>query len=176
MMGPVKDLALWREDALRLLGDWHLHAAMVRFYAELDAEIAALAPVCWSRGLCCRFGAAGHNLFVTTLELLYFAGRVLAAERRLASPETADSRCPHQIDGRCGVREFRPLGCRVYFCQASSAWWQPTMSERWLSRLRLMHEQFAVPYAYVEWLAGLRQMRSLLDGGKAAAERGDGRS
>ena len=38
-------------------------------YAELDAEVVRLAPVCQISGRCCRFEEYGHTLFVSAPEL-----------------------------------------------------------------------------------------------------------
>lgn len=152
----------------RLARDPRFARAMERFYRELDAAVAGFAPACWNRGLCCRFDRAGHRLFVTSLELLYFAARVADGGGELLEVEAPAGRCPYQIGGACTARQVRPLGCRVYFCQASAAWWQPGASERWLARLKQMHAEFGVPYAYVEWLIGLRAVRSLVAGARGA--------
>jgi Fe-S-cluster containining protein len=155
-------LPLSREQVKHLCGDRRLREALERLYADLDADVAAMEPTCWNRGLCCRFGAAGHRLFVTTLELVYFASGLTQRDGRLREVEATRDRCPYQIDGRCTARDVRPLGCRVYFCQASNRWWQPRMSERWLARLKELHVAFGVPYVYVEWLAGLAAVRELI--------------
>ena len=38
-------------------------------YADLDAEVARLAPVCEISGKCCRFEEYGHTLFVSAPEI-----------------------------------------------------------------------------------------------------------
>lgn len=81
-------------------------------------------------------------------------------ESQHAAPVDDAATCPYQVDGLCTVRDIRPMGCRVYFCQASSRWWQGPMTESWLARLKALHEEFEVPYAYVEWLAGLRAVQA----------------
>ena len=125
--------------------------------ARADEAIAYYEPTCWNRGECCRFGRAGHRLYVTTPELIHF-GQTHAAwpvDRR------ADA-CPHQRDGRCTARQARPLGCRVFFCQASARWWQSAVTEQYLGQLRELGERFAVPYVYVEWITGLEALRQAI--------------
>lgn len=192
------------EDIERLSRNPQFRERMAALYADLEAQIAAHAPVCWNRGHCCNFGRSGHRLYVTPLELAYFVlshgrdggtkgrmdeetnvttsksqnvktednpgirtatvrerpesvGRVSPADPNGHDHDShAADACPYQIDGLCTVRDVRPLGCRVYFCQASSRWWQGPMTESWLARLKALHAEFGVPYAYVEWLAALR--------------------
>jgi len=128
--------------------------AMGDFYAEADREIAEHGTVCWNKGECCRFGQYGHRLYVTTLEIVYYL-----ATGTLPPPATADA-CPHSLDGRCHARDRRPLGCRVFYCDARAQQWQGPLSERRLARLRVMHEQLNVPYCYVDWMTVLQALNA----------------
>ncbi len=49
-----------------------LLAELDAFFGQLDQRIADHQPVCRNRGVCCKFDAFGHKLYVTTLELAYF--------------------------------------------------------------------------------------------------------
>ncbi len=131
--------------------------AMGAFYETADKEIVARSALCINRGVCCRFGEFGHRLYVTTLEVAYFL-----AGHPSPLPVTQDV-CPHAIDGKCHARDFRPLGCRVFFCDPQAQDWQGPMTEALLARLRDMHIQLDVPYAYQEWLTVLRLLAD--DGG-----------
>lgn len=123
--------------------------AMSSFYAEADRRIAERPATCWNRGECCRFGAFGHRLYVTALEVAYYlAGGY-------PPPVTADA-CPHARDGVCQVRDRRPLGCRIFFCDRDARDWQGPLSEELLARLRSMHTELEVPYFYAEWLTALK--------------------
>lgn len=169
MNAAAAPLPISATDVQRVRNDVRFAPAMQRLYDEASAQITAMQPTCWTRGLCCRFGEAGHRLYVTTLELLYFAAMQSAAGGELPQPAADAAACPYQVDGLCTAREHRPFGCRVYFCQASSAWWQPGMTEAWLQRLKALHAELDVPYAYVEWLAGLRAIGRLMDGDGAVS-------
>ena len=120
-------------------------------YEQLDRRIAARSPVCVNRELCCKFDAYGHQLFVTPVELAYFAART-------APPAEATGACPYQRGGLCTVRVARPTGCRIFFCEPGSRSWQPDETECTLRRLKRVHARFDLPYAYVEWLDALRQL------------------
>lgn len=63
--------------------------------------------------------------------------------------------CPYQRDGLCSIHTIRPMGCRVFFCEAGTEPWQHDLYERFLVKLRGLHEQHALPYRYLEWRAGL---------------------
>lgn len=129
-----------------------LAAAMSAFYEQVDAAIGSHNPTCQNRGACCKFGSFGHRLYVTDLELAYFV-RGRGTDWR---HPTDDDACPYQIDGMCTAREHRPLGCRIFFCDANAQGWQGPEYERFQERLKQLGEQHGVPYRYREWLSALR--------------------
>ncbi len=59
--------------------------------------------------------------------------------------------CPYLDGNLCGEHGIKPLGCRVYFCDATAQDWQHELTERALRHIRALHEQFSVPYVYDEW-------------------------
>ena len=154
-----------------------LLAELDAFFGQLDQRIADHQPVCRNLGVCCKFGAFGHKLYVTTLELAYFRARHADRLQEQNAPSTQDHQgaagfslrdsnagegafgaeqsCPFQQNGLCTTREGRPLGCRVFFCESADEDWQSELTEWALARLREMHEHFDVPYAYTEWLTAL---------------------
>ncbi len=157
-----------------------LLAELDAFFGQLDQRIADRHPVCRNRGVCCKFGAFGHKLYVTTLELAFFQARhpdrlheqdprpaqtnqraAGFSLRELATSENAEKAnqsCPFQQEGMCTTREGRPLGCRVFFCESADEGWQSELTEWALARLREMHERFDVPYVYSEWVTALSRM------------------
>ncbi len=162
----------WREYA----EDAAVGAALRGLYVELDAAVTARGPTCWTSGKCCDFGAYGHRLYVTALEVAWFLKEVRRAEdgvRRadgstsilslpqLSSDETGDV-CPYQLDKLCSAHLIRPLGCRVFFCQRGTEEWQQELYETFLSRLRGLHDAFGIEYRYLDWMAGLREAEEAL--------------
>ena len=124
---------------------------MATFYTDVNAAIAAHGPTCWNRGECCSFDSFGHKLFVTSVELAYFARGQLQTWR---SPRS-DATCPYHENGRCTAREHRPLGCRIFFCDPSAKPWQGSEYERRLSELKQIGDALGVTYRYTEWLSAL---------------------
>lgn len=124
---------------------------MQEFYSEVDAAVAARSPICVNRGHCCKFDSFGHKLYVTDVELRYFA-EGMRANWTKPSEEAA---CPYQSNGRCQAREHRPLGCRIFFCDPDAQAWQGPEYERFLSRLKELGDAHSVPYRYREWLSAL---------------------
>jgi len=146
-------------------------AAVRGLYDDVQREVDARRPVCAVSGRCCRFEEYGHRLYVTTMELAAFVHAVdqARAEGRARSAERGDGTgCPFQVAKLCGVHPFRPFGCRMFFCDATSTEWQNEAYERFHGELKRLHETLGVPYAYVEWRQALRAIGVVLE----SAERG----
>jgi hypothetical protein len=125
-------------------------------YAELDAEVAGLGPVCQISGRCCRFRDYGHTLFVSTPEIQFLLSEAPEPVRPLDQGDT----CPWQDRlGRCAAREARPLGCRVYHCDPVYQPKAPDVSERFISRLQQLAERHGLAWNYAPLHRHLHQQR-----------------
>lgn len=135
-------------------------AALRELYAAIDRDVADRNPTCWLSGKCCKFDSYGHRLYVTALEAAWVIRQLNddQFDALQAGDPTALDGCVFQVNGLCSVHEIRPLGCRVFFCDPSATW-QNAVYETHLRRLRDLHAQFDVPYAYMEWRAALTEAR-----------------
>ena len=148
-----------------------IETALRHLYHDLDQQVAAGEAVCQSSGRCCRFDQFGHRLYVTGLEIAWFLRRTandgdlsdaehqstsagIGLPQLVARPPSTDG-CPYQVDKLCNVHTVRPMGCRVFFCQGGTESWQQELYEKYLARLRTLHEKHELPYAYMEWRRGL---------------------
>jgi len=137
-----------------------IDAALRHGYADLEAELAALKPTCWLSGRCCKFESYGHKLYVTGLEIAWLVGQLDERGRdRLRDADPTTDGCPFQIEKLCSVHALRPLGCRIFFCDANAQHWQNEVYETFLDRLRRLHEAFGLEYRYMEWREGLAEAR-----------------
>jgi len=136
--------------------------AVAGVYKSVQEAVDQRRPICIASGRCCRFEEFGHRLYVTTLELAAFvraARENLGAERIAAAFKSWDSTgCPFQIGKLCGVHAIRPFGCRIFFCDSTSTEWQQERYEEFHRRLTALHAELDVPYFYVEWRHGLREV------------------
>jgi hypothetical protein len=122
-----------------------VHVELRELYAELDATVAGLAPVCLISGRCCRFEEYGHTLFLSSVEADYLVSEAPEPVRPLDDGRT----CPWQNDGgRCTARAARPLGCRVYFCDPAYQDAAPALSEQFIARLKVLAERYGLPWDY----------------------------
>ena len=153
-------MTMLRDAVMQAARNPEIRAAVARVYADLQREIDARKPLCTASGRCCRFEEFGHRLYVTTIELAAFSADLPGD--RAARPGNPGG-CPFQFAGLCSVHTIRPFGCRVFFCDSTSDDWQHEQYERFHAELKQLHEQFAVPYQYVEWREALRQLDWVAD-------------
>jgi hypothetical protein len=104
---------------------------VLAIYEEADREVAAAGPVCVSSGRCCRFKEYGHVLYLSDLE-----AEVLLEGAPPFDGPVAPEFCPWQKDNLCTAREPRPLGCRVYFCDAGYQETCGQIMEKYIRRLK----------------------------------------
>lgn len=133
------------EESLRALRVDSFREALQGIYAEIDAEVTRLAPVCQISGRCCRFQEYGHTLFASSLEIALMLADAPAPTRPLDDGAT----CPWQDEkGRCSAREARPMGCRVYFCDPAYQPMAPEIAEAGIARLKRLVDDLGLPWDY----------------------------
>ena len=120
-----------------------LRDALLAIYDDLAADIARAAPVCELSGRCCRFKEYGHTLFLSRPE-----AELLLEHGLPANAVVDEAGCPFQINGLCTARERRPLGCRVYYCDPNYAGVGEVLSERYVGRLKQLHDAGMTPWDY----------------------------
>ncbi len=119
--------------------------AVREVYYYLDQVVAAAGAECDNCGKCCDFDSYGHRLYVTTLEMLNFFRGVKGQKVK-----PVQGRCWYQNEDGCGAREFRPSGCRIFFCKGLDEAFQQDLTERALKQLRDLHTEFGSPYLYMD--------------------------
>jgi hypothetical protein len=150
------------------LGDRAILLDVEAVYADVEVALQAYRPVCNQSGRCCLFAKFGHCLFVTTPELVYFLSNYRPGSLPPDSPTgqalidkiEADPAelCPLQVGRLCGVRDIRPLGCRLFFCQPGSEKWGRPLYETFQQRMKAICRERSLPYAYVEWTETLAKL------------------
>ncbi len=120
-------------------------AELMALYGDLDSEVRRLGPACDLSGLCCRFEAYGHTLFLSAPE----AALLVADAPRPSRPVDGGATCPWQDGrGRCTARDARPLGCRLYFCDPAYQGEMPALGEAFIARLKSLVDRLGLPWDY----------------------------
>jgi Fe-S-cluster containining protein len=158
-------------EALRAPSEetWRLAlAALAEVYADLEKELPRWRFTCSASGRCCDFDAYGHRLYVTTLEAEHFfrsypgpSGAGPGAGLESEGRANDDPRqCPaYGADRLCHAREGRMLGCRTYFCGPYPAGVPEELHERYLPRIKALHDRYGIPYRYMDVVAWAAERR-----------------
>jgi len=129
---------------------------VAEIYKWLQVQVSTdsdLPGVCRACGDCCDFETFDHRLFVTPPELMYLAANLGAENIK----PMVTSRCPYNVEGKCGVYEYRFAGCRIFCCN-SDADFQSMLSEQVLQKLKSICLEFQIPYRYTDLAAGLSSL------------------
>ena len=132
-----------------------VHTAVAQIYHDVQQQIDQRRPLCVLSGRCCHFDDFGHNLYVTTLELATFLHDLRLTPLPHSPTAPSQSGCPFQLNKLCSVHKIRPFGCRLFFCDSTSADWQQEQYQIFHTRLRQLHDDLGVPYFYLEWRQAL---------------------
>jgi len=125
--------------------------ALSELYARVDEVLAEARPRCEMSGRCCDFPTSDHQLWATDLEsahALECAGGVV--------PDAPSGLCPWHVEGTCRLRDGRPLGCRLYFCDPSWADSMAAVYERFHAELKALHTGADIPYSYRPFVEAVR--------------------
>lgn len=162
MTASSEQVALWGSWAAAA-ADPAIDAALRAIYDALGQEIDRRSPTCWLSGNCCKFDSYGHRLYVTGLEIAWMLQRLDTPGRaRLADAVIPGDGCPFQAEKLCTIRDLRPLGCRLFYCDPTAEPWMNEVYEQFLSQLRALHERHHLPYGYMEWRQGLAEARDTI--------------
>jgi hypothetical protein len=121
---------------------------VTQIYDWLDSNLKPLVNHCTACGKCCNFDSFGHKLFVTTPELLYFKQNVKNPKPILMQT------CPYLENDKCGARNYRFAGCRIFFCKADTDL-QNKLSEETAKKFKSLCDKFDFPYRYVDLTTAL---------------------
>ena len=110
-------------------------------YAELEKELPQ--GLCAACGKCCHFRDAGHILFVTGVERVYFEAKHPGFPLFDEPPEV----CPFLKGLLCTAREGRTLACRNHFC-CEDRNLRERRYEKYLAELRRIGRRLGIPYDY----------------------------
>jgi hypothetical protein len=127
-----------------------LDAGMREIMRDVDAAAAAGGTACGGCGTCCDFTHQEFVLFASSVEVLW----VLAHVAPLAvSPD----HCPFQHKGRCDIRPWRPVGCRMYYCRLGTTSREYELYEGIRLRMAKLAEKLDVPWEYGPFLTMLAE-------------------
>jgi Fe-S-cluster containining protein len=87
---------------------------IVEVYNKLNIELASINPGCDACGTCCHFDLFDHELYASSIEINHIVNNI-----NLPPFDPNRNICPFLIENKCTIREYRTLGCRVFFCNSN---------------------------------------------------------
>ncbi len=117
-------------------------AELAATYRDLDRELARLGVECRACGRCCDFARNDYRLYASFLE------RAPLVRRHGPPRLTAAGYCGFLVDGRCSARDWRPLGCRTFFCDPQHKARELPLYQAFQRRLRAATDRHRLPWDY----------------------------
>ncbi len=118
-------------------------------YHNLDKEIQTYKPTCYNCKICCNFQISELTLFVSNIEFVYFL-----THTPITLPPYANI-CPYISSTGCSIRPYRPIGCRIYFCNEPENYNSTELSEKYINIVKEFVDSEGIQYCYFPWLLGL---------------------
>lgn len=125
-----------------------------RIYEELDEELSRLAPPCKACGQCCHFRTFGHILFTSNIEVEY-----ILMNAGLPGIVIQEGVCPYLTDSHCTIRQYRTLGCRVFFCHPGWEESSPEIYEKYHRKIKDLSLAYNLDWRYAPMLRLLSEAR-----------------
>jgi len=122
--------------------------SLASIYEHVQCALEGLGCACAACGRCCDFAANDYILYASAMEI------ELVSAKTGRWPELIGGRCCFQDSaGRCTIHQWRPLGCRTYFCDrvqggASGAVRCAEVYEQALARLRKLAQECGGQWSY----------------------------
>ncbi len=136
--------------------DVNLYSELGRIYQLLEKELTQLNPGCSQCGTCCDFSTFDHILYASSIEINYITRNVEVPDFNVA-----DNVCPFLKDNQCSIRDFRTLGCRVFYCNPHYREVLCDMYEKYYHMIKELSSKYNVQWGYLPFLNYLAEFNSI---------------
>lgn len=133
----------------------NLYSELGAVYQQLEKELMMLNPGCTRCGTCCNFNAFDHILYTSSIEVDFIVQNVTVPDFNVS-----DNVCPFLKDNQCGIRDFRTLGCRVFYCNPHSKEILQSLYEKYYQMIKDLSEKYHTPWNYLPFLNQLAESKS----------------
>lgn len=132
--------------------DIRLSVELDNLYREIEGEIGLHGVECNGCGACCNFEEFDHVLYASVLEVAYIASNV---DARLE--DLPDGRCPFHLGGKCTIRKYRTVGCRVFYCDGVfNRTTGVDMYEKYHKKIKALTMKYKMEWGYMPFLGQLK--------------------
>lgn len=135
--------------------DVNLYSELGRIYQLLEKELTQLNPGCNQCGTCCNFSTFDHVLYASSVEVNFIMRNVEVPDFNVA-----DNVCPFLKDNQCSIRDFRTLGCRVFYCNPHYKEVLNDVYEKYYQKIKDLREKYTIQWRYLPFLNQLTELKS----------------
>lgn len=126
---------------------------ITKIYKELEAELASINPGCDACGTCCHFDIFDHVLYASTIETDYILKNV-----NVPPFDPDQGTCLFLINNKCTIREYRTLGCRVFFCNPDYKEKYQDIYNKYYTMIKDLAVRYQTEWHYAPMMKLLKEM------------------
>lgn len=124
-------------------------------YQRLEKDLTLLNPGCNQCGTCCNFSSFGHVLYASGIEVNFIIRNVKVPDFNIS-----DNICPFLKDNQCSIRDFRTLGCRIFYCNPDYKEVLNDVYEKYYRKIKDLSEKYNTQWKYMPFLRQLAEFKS----------------
>ena len=131
-----------------------LYSELAIVYQRLEKELTQLNPGCNTCGTCCNFSTFGHVLYTSSIEVDYIKQYVEVPDFNIS-----DNICPFLKDNQCSIRDFRTLGCRIFYCNPHYKVILYDLYEKYHCMIKELSKKYNYQWKYLPFLSQLTELK-----------------
>lgn len=133
----------------------NLYSELVAIYQRLEDELIRLNPGCNACGTCCNFVKFDHVLYTSNIETDFVTMHVEVPDFNVSS-----NGCPFLKDNQCSIRDFRTLGCRIFYCNPNYKEISGDLYEKYYRKIKDLSIKHNIQWKYLPFLDQLAEFKS----------------
>ncbi|KAA0242309.1 hypothetical protein FBQ80_16260 [Candidatus Brocadia sp. AMX2] len=132
----------------------NLSSELEIIYHQLEKELTRLNPGCNRCGTCCDFSAFDHILYASSIEINFITWNVEVPDFNVS-----DNICPFLKNNQCSIRDFRTLGCRVFYCNPHYKEVLNEVYEKYYQMIKDLSRKYDTQWEYLPFLHKLAEFK-----------------
>ena len=131
-----------------------LYSELASIYRRLEKELMPINPDCCMCGTCCNFNTFDHILYSSSIEAGFITQHV-----KIPDFDVSNNICPFLKDNQCSIRDYRMLGCRIFYCNAAYQEIAHVLYEKYLQEIKELSKRHSIPWEYLPFLNSLAKLK-----------------
>ena len=135
--------------------DVNVYSELTILYQRLEEELMQINPGCNECGICCDFSKFDHVLYASSIEVNFITQHI-----KVPDFNVLDNICPFLKNNQCSIRNFRMLGCRVFYCNPHYQGISQDVYEKYHHRIKELSTKYNITWEYKSFLNQLAKFKS----------------